>query len=210
MYKVVVEGPEVEILEKIKKARSKDEDVVRVVEEMKKVGVRELRGDEWKLEEDLILKEGKIYMPKDEELRAEVIWLHHDVPAAGHGGRWKTVELVTRNYWWPGMTRDVEKYVEGCDLCQRMKNRMEELAGKLKLSEVPKKPWSHLIVDFIMKLPVVAGKDAVLVVCDRLSKITHFVATMEEMSAEGLARLFRDNVWKLHGLLESVVLDRGP
>ena len=99
MYEVVVEGPEVELVEKIKKARSKDEDVVRVVEEMKKAGVRKLRGNEWKLEEDLVLKEGKIYVPKDEELRAEVIWLHHNVPAAGHGERWKTVELVTRNYW---------------------------------------------------------------------------------------------------------------
>ncbi len=65
---------------------------------MKKVGVKELRGNEWKVEDDLVLKEGKIYMPKDEELRVEIIWLHHDVPAAGHGGRWKTVELVTRNY----------------------------------------------------------------------------------------------------------------
>ena len=78
----------------------------------------------------------------------------------------------------------------------------------MKLSEVPKKPWSHLTVDFITKLLVVAGKDAVLVVCDRLSKMTHFVATTKGTSAEGLARLFWDNVWKLHRLLESVVPDR--
>ena len=65
-------------------------------------------------------------------------------------------------------------------------------------------------MDFITKLPVVAGKDTILVVCDRLSKMTHFVATTEETSAEGLARLFRDNVWKLHGLLDSVISDRGP
>jgi len=115
-----------------------------------------------------------------------------------------------RSYWWSGVTRDIRKYVEGCDLCQRMKNRTEEPAGKLKLSEVPKKPWSHLIVDFIMKLLVVAEKDAVLVVCDRLSKMTHFVATTEGTLAEGLAKLFRDNVWKLHRLPESVVLDREP
>ena len=210
MYEVIVEGPEVEIVEKIRKARSKDEDVIRVVEEMKKAGVKELRGNEWKIEGDLVLKEGKIYVPKDEELRVEIIRLHHDVPATGHGGRWKTVELVTRNYWWPGMTRDVGKYVEGCDLCQRMKNRTEELVGKLKLSEVPQKMWSYLTVDFITKLSVVAGKDVILVGCDRLSKMTHFVATTEGTSAEGLARLFRDNVWKLHGLPESVVLDRGP
>ena len=64
------------------------------------------------------------------------------------------------------------------------------------------------MVDFITKLLLVAGKDAILVVCDRLSKMMHFVATTEGISAEGLARLFRDNIWKLHGLPESVVLDR--
>ena len=87
---------------------------------------------------------------------------------------------------------------------------MEEVAGKLKLSEVPEKPLTHLMVDFITKLPVVAGKDAILVVCDRLSKMIHFVATMKGISAERLARLFRDNVWKLHGLPESIVSNRGP
>jgi len=120
------------------------------------------------------------------------------------------VELVTRNYWWPEVTRDVGRYVEGCNLCQRMKNRMEEVAEKLKLSEVPEKPWTHLIVDFITKLPVVAGKDVILVVCDRLSKMMHFVATTEETLAEELARLFRGNVWKLHELPESMVSNRGP
>jgi len=104
------------------------------------------------------------------------------------------VELVTRNYWWLEVTRDVGRYVEGCDLCQRMKNRIEELVEKLKLSEIPEKPWMYLTVDFIMKLLVVAGKDAILVVCDRLSKMAHFVATMEGTSVEGLARLFWDNI----------------
>ena len=87
---------------------------------------------------------------------------------------------------------------------------MEEMAGKLRLSKVLEKLWTHLTVDFIIKLPIVAGKDVILVVCDRLSKITHFVATTEGTLAEGLARLFRDNVWKLHGLPENVVSDRGP
>jgi len=139
MYEVVIERPKVDLVEKIKRARSKDENIIRVVEEMKKVGVKELRGNEWKIEGDLVLKKEKVYVPKDEELRAEVIRLHHDVLVAGHGGRWKMVELVTRNYWWLGVTRDVGKYVERCDLCQRMKNRTEELVGKLELSEVPQK-----------------------------------------------------------------------
>jgi len=71
-----------------------------------------------------------------------------------------------------------------------MNNKTEEIAGKLKLSEVLEKPWTHITVDFITKLSTVAGKDVILVVCDRLSKMTHFVATTEEMLTEGLARLF--------------------
>jgi len=86
LEKVVVEGLEVDIIEKIKKAKSRDEDVIRVVEEMKKAKVRELQENEWQIEEELILKEGKVYVPKDTKLRAEIIWLHHDVPVAGHGG----------------------------------------------------------------------------------------------------------------------------
>ena len=100
--------------------------------------------------------------------------------------------------------------MEGCDLCQRMKNRREEPAGKLKLSEIPEKLWTHLTVDFITKLLIVARKDVILVVCNWLSKMMHFVATTEGTLAEGLVRLFRDNMWKLHGLPESVVSDRGP
>ena len=149
-----------------------------------------------------------MYVLKDEELRIEIIWLHHNTPVAGHRGKWKMMELVTRNYWWLGVTRDVRKYMEGCDICQMMKNKMEVPVEKVKLSEVLEKLWTHLIVDFITKLLVVVGKDAILVVCDRLSKMMHFVATIEETSAEELARLFRDNVWKLHGLLESIVSDR--
>ena len=87
MYKVIVEGPEVELLEKIKKAKNKDEDVIKVVEEMMKTGVKELRGDKWKIKEDLVLKKGKVYVPKDEGLRAEVIWLHHDVLVVRYRGR---------------------------------------------------------------------------------------------------------------------------
>ena len=210
LHEVVIKELEVDIVEKIKRVRSKDEEVVRVVEEMKKARIRALRGEEWKLKGDLVLKEGKVYMLKDKELRVEIIWLHHDILVAGHEGKWKTMELVTRNYWWPGVTRDVGRYVEGYYMCQRIKNRMEAPAGKLKLSEVLERPWIYLMVDFITKLPLVAKRNAILVVCDRLSKMMHFVATMEGTSVEGLARLFRDNVWKLHMLPESVVSDRGP
>jgi len=208
LEEVIIEGLEVEILEKIKKARGKNEEVVRLVEEMKKAGVKAIQEEEWKMEGELVLKERKVYVPKDEELRIEIIQLHHNMPAAGHGGKWKTIELVTRNYWWPGVTREVGRYVEECDLCQRIKNRIEKVVGKLKLGKVLEKSWTYISVDFITKSLIVARKDAILVVCDRLSKIIHFVATMEETTAEGLAKLFRDNVWRLHSLPESVVSDK--
>ena len=104
-----------------------------------------------------------MYVPKDEELRVKIIQLHHDVPVAEYRGKWKTTELVMRNYWWLGVTKDVGKYIEEYDMCQKMKNRIEMSVGKLKLSKVPEKPWTHLMVDFITKLPVVARKDVILV-----------------------------------------------
>jgi len=87
LEEVVIKGPEIDIVEKIKKARSKDEEVVRIVKEMKKARVKELRGEKWKIEGNLVIKEGKIYVLKDGELRAEIIWLHYNVPVAGHRGQ---------------------------------------------------------------------------------------------------------------------------
>jgi len=120
------------------------------------------------------------------------------------------VELVTRNYWWPGVTKEVKQYVEGCDQCQRMKNRAKMPVGKLRPNKVPERPWQHILVDFIMKLLVSKGHDSILVVCDKFLKMSHFVAMTEKTMVEGLVKLFRDNVWKLHRLLESIILDRGP
>ena len=113
--KQLLKGPEQEIVKKIKEVRDKDEEVIKTVEEIKKAGVKMLRDEEWQIEEGLVLKEGRVYVPKNEKLRVEIIWLHHDTPIAGHGGQWKMVELVTRNYWWPGVTKEVKRYVEGCD-----------------------------------------------------------------------------------------------
>jgi len=95
----MIEGLEEGIIKKIKEARDKDKKVIKIVEEMKKAGVKMLREEKWQIEEGLVLKEGRVYVPKDEKLRVEIIRLHHDTPIAGHGGQWKTVELVTRNYW---------------------------------------------------------------------------------------------------------------
>ena len=84
LYEVVIEGPEVDILEKIKRARGKDEEVVKVVKEMKKVGIKAVRREEWQLEVELVLKERKVYISKNKELRVEIIQLHHDVLVVEH------------------------------------------------------------------------------------------------------------------------------
>jgi len=120
------------------------------------------------------------------------------------------VELVIRNFWWPGITKEVKQYMEGCDAYQHNKNHTEQPAGKLMPNSIPEKPWTHISVDFITKLPLAQEYDSILVVVDWLTKMVHFILTTKKMLAEGLARLFRDNVWKLHGLPESIISDRGP
>jgi len=77
-------------------------------------------------------------------------------------------------------------------------------------NSIPEKPWTHILADFITKLPLAQGYNSILVVVDRLTKMVYFIPTMEKTSAEGLAQLFRDNVWKLHGLPESIISDRRP
>ena len=84
--------------ERIRKAQEGDEKVVKAVEELKRAGIKILKDKEWEIEDGLVMKKGKIYIPEG-ELRREVIQLHHDTPVGGHRGRWKTIELVARNYW---------------------------------------------------------------------------------------------------------------
>ena len=86
IQEVVIEELKVDIVEKIKKARNKDKEVVKVVEQMKKARVKRLKDKEWQIEDELVLKEGKIYVPKNENLRVEIIWLYYDVLVAGYGG----------------------------------------------------------------------------------------------------------------------------
>jgi len=205
---IIVEG--IDLLEKVKWSKMKDNEVVKAVEEMKQTRVKMLRDKEWREVNGIMYKEGKVYVPKDNALRAEIIRLYHDIPVGGHEGQWKTVELVTRNFWWPGVMKEVKQYVKEYDSCQRNKNRTEQLAGKLMPNSIPEKPWAHISADFIMKLPLAQGYNSILVVVDRLTKIVYFIPTTEKMLAEGLAKLFRDNVWKLHGLPESIISDRGP
>ena len=107
--------------DKIRKAQERDKKVVIAVEKLKKARIKILWDEEQEIENRIVIKEKRIYVPEG-ELRGEVIQLYYDIPVGEHRRRWKTIELVTRNYWWPGVTKKVGKYVDRCDACQRYKN----------------------------------------------------------------------------------------
>ena len=99
--------------------------------------------------------------------------------------------------------------MKGCNQYQRMKNRAEMPAGKLRLNIMPERLQQHILVDLITKLPVSKGYNSILVVYDRFLKMSYFIVMTKKIIAEDLVRLFRNNMQKLHKLLESMISDRG-
>jgi transposase InsO family protein len=170
---------------------------------------RSVRSAEWAKEDELLLFRGKVYVPPTGDLRRRIVEHHHDSMIAGHAGRWKTLELVSRNFWWPQMSRYIGQYCRTCDLCNRTKPQRRMPYGELEPSETPKARWERISVDFVVELPEAHGYDAIMTVVDSLSKRAHVVPTHTTISAEGAARLFLREVWKLHGLPRIVMSDRG-
>ena len=154
---LLIEGKENVLLLKIRKSRDLDKSVVKAVEEFKKFSTKHLWSEEWTKEQRLILYRGKVCVQKDHQLRVEIIKLHYDTPSSGHPGQWKTLELVTCNYWWPGITSQVKRYVTGCNCCQRMKSFPEKPTGKLGPNEATSIPWKDITMDFITRLPEAQG-----------------------------------------------------
>jgi len=165
---------------------------------------------EWLEDNGLLWFRGKIYVPRNSDLQRQIVSLCHDTKVAGHPGHWKTLKLVSRNYWWPQMSRYIGQYVSTCDLCLRTKPIRQAPVGELHPLQIPDSQWDMLSVDFIVELPLSSGHDAVITVVDLVSKQAHFIPTHTTVTAEGAARLFLHQVWKLHGLPKYVVSDRGP
>ncbi|KAL5504680.1 hypothetical protein ACEPAH_7343 [Sanghuangporus vaninii] len=133
----------------------------------------------------------------------------HDSTLAGHPGANKTVSMVSRSFWWPNMYVDVRNYVRGCDRCQRTKALRVTRARVLHPNEVPEAPWQIVTVDLIGELPESNGFNAICVVVDRFSKQIHAIPTTTKLTAEGMARIYRDQVFRLHGLPKKIIHDRG-
>ncbi|PIL26327.1 hypothetical protein GSI_12083 [Ganoderma sinense ZZ0214-1] len=158
----------------------------------------------------LLLYRGRVYVPKDDALRAEIVRIHHDLPPAGHPGQAKTVELVTQNYWWPGMVKFIKDYVETCDTCRRGKTSHAKPHGPLQPNEVPDGPGQVVTCDFITGLPDVDGYNALQLIADRHGKIIHLIPCTEEIDVEGTADNFVREWFRLHGLPRKIISDRGP
>ena len=104
----------------------------------------------------------------------------------------------------------VKSYVRSCEICARSKHSNQKPAGLLLPLPIPQRPWSSISMDFIVKLPLSEAADSVLVIVDRFTKMAHFVPCTESCSSHDLAFLVFSNVFKLQGLPDDIVSDRGP
>jgi len=119
-----------------------------------------------------------------------VVSLCYDTKVTGHPGHWKTLELVSRDYWWPQMSRYIEQYVSTCDLCLRTKPIRQAPVDELHPLQIPDLRWDMLSVDFVMELPLSSRHNTVMTVVDSVSKQAHFIPMHMTVTAEGAARLF--------------------
>ncbi|KAB5588096.1 Transposon Tf2-7 polyprotein [Ceratobasidium theobromae] len=155
----------------------------------------------------LLHYKGQVVVPQNQHIHNLILQESHDHPLAGHQGQARTLKMISRQYWWPNMTREVNKYVETCEQCQRSKGAKQHVV--LKPLEIPGSPWEWITYDMIVKLAKSMGFDSVLVVVDHFSKMAHFLPCNESMTAEEVADIFIREVWKLHGTPKITTSDRG-
>ena len=165
---------------------------------------------DWREEDGYIMFKERLYVPRNKKLREDIIIAHHDSITAGHPGQKSTCELIQRNYFWPRISADVNRYVAGCERCQRTKPRRQMPQAPLNPNEAPPRPWHTVSGDLIGELPESDGYNAICVFVDRFSKQIHVIPMHVILSAEGMANLFKDHIYRLHGMPRKFISDRGP
>lgn len=156
----------------------------------------------------LYYDQNRVCIPKG-ALRTQLLHDHHDANIAGHQGFDRTYASMHRYFYWPRMAVDIRNYVQSCDACQRNKANQALPAGLLQPLPIPTSRWEQVSMDFITHLPPTkSGHDAIAVFVDLFSKMVHFVPTTTTSSAPDVARIFFDNIFRLHGLPKVIVSDR--
>ena len=153
--------------------------------------------------------DNRIVIPHIPQLKRDILFEVHETPYSGHLGTRRTKCLLKRRYWWPQCSVDVDRYVSQCDACARSKPSTQKAAGLLQPLPIPDQPWHTVSMDFMIALPETRnGFDAIMVVVDKLTKMVHFIPSHTDATAETTAKLFFNNVVKLHGLPEKLITDR--
>lgn len=156
------------------------------------------------LQQGLLIYDSLIWIPDSTPLKLEIMKHAHDALTAGHPGREKTLQLLTGNYYWPGMRKFVTRYANQCDI----KSIRHAPFRPLKLLQVPHCPWRSNSMDFITGLPESQGFDTIWVVVDCLTEISHFLPCNISTTAQGFAKLFMTHVFRLHGLPDEIISNR--
>ena len=120
----------------------------------------------WHKQEGIVTRDRAIVVPKDQELKRQIISANHDSITARHPSQFKTAELVKRDYYWEGMTHDIETYIDACPTCLKIKLSQQQLLGELTLNEVPEQLWRIIMMDFIGPLPESQGNNMILNIID--------------------------------------------
>jgi transposase InsO family protein len=197
--------------QKIQDCSDREVEVAQALEVLRKKGPRRLVNNllEWEELDGLLYYKGKLYIPNNKELHAEIIKTCHDTPTTGHPGKHGMLELVSRHYWWPKMGASVEQYVLGCDKCQRYKPAQHP-NSTLQPHEMPAALWEHVGVNFITQLPGSNRFDSICIYVDHYSDQCHLVPCKSNLTAEGAADIHYSDVFRLHGIPKKIFSDRGP
>ena len=189
-----------DIIKKIQKNNTREKEVVQALEKND--------GLTWE-ENGVAYMEERVYMLNNKELREEILREHHDPADIRHLGQYRMMELLKKMYWWPGLKEDVKKYVQGCFKCQQNKVQHQKKAGELHPLEIPQGSWQEISIDIIGPLPKSNRMDAIVVIVNWFTKMIQLKATTINVSLEGIAKIYRDDIWKLHGILRKILSDRG-
>jgi len=157
----------------------------------------------------LYTRNGATVVPDAPELREDILEEIHNTTFGGHLGGQRTFEQVCRMFWWPGHRDQVLRHVQKCVSCQTNKTGHRLPTGMLQGLPITERRWESVSLDFITGLPLSQGGNTQIVVfIDRLTKMTHIAALRENASAMDVVRVFRREVFRLHGLPRNLVSDR--